>query len=1163
MSATPQQQLSAAAAAEPAQPAAGGAPSAAPAAPRAPQHQQQPQQPAEANPAAVQAAAEAPPPAQPAAPRFEDLTIDDDLPLLPRLQRYVRSSIALQRLVHVRMLGDAALEAGRQLTATELVPLLPPLVRDGEAIIRQRLCSELKVLSLVLMGMTRTTEAPPVPGSGITSLPQVPKPDKSSKYYKVMVHHLFPHLYTLISDPDNEVRRAASENIVKLALRVDKDDVVALALSIPLRLVKEGQKRASHPESSAGADPKKGGGANPTTPAEDLLITASNLLADLASFLPPPRLSPEVTAKYLSPTVLALAEDPNFRVRRAAVQALPRMLGSATLDDVKRRLLPRFVQLSGDEMYRVRKASGECLVDVSRALAVLPWRIHFSDVWIEHDAPKKKRRGGDEMDARAAPDEDRAANERIAADVANVDVAARAFYKPRTAQQLAALEETRRECHEIRRRALCAVAKQLLDDGNKFVRYGMMQFLGPLIASFYPLDRGSMTGGMGGLLFCGTKRAESGSAEGSEFGTLGIGVEGVALAKGATGLGRADVPARGGQPASLHTVDDVLSFNHSLHGLELVLHGESPTTLAILGYGGGCRADKDPFGTMGPQFFPHANGMVGRSSALDDDDTDAFLFTANYERYNEARPRADEAPVPRAALPKFALEARSDALALARIVLHRAGRVPANDENIPLPCPSLMSGQPDPEDLEAIGAALLEPFVAMASCRTGEETTDAEMRVYCAYSLPAVVLLFGEKGWENDGLRKCFLDLIGHHREPEGDDEENAGAPPPPPLPVKRCLASSVHAVARMLGPDVASSDPAFLFTFEKAFLRDPDEAIRLNVLKNLASFLGALPPGDGPGHRNGYLPVLHAIIAGEDVLGASKRRSASNPGVLNWRQRGAVARALPDWIVLFDADRAREFLWPILTALLTDAVSAVREDAGWAVPVLLRKYASGHDAAARTAEVTSWLKEAFLGGGRGADAGRGTPARRTSRRLKRQETGMAEGAFGRRQGYCRILAAVALASRMGEGEGGGPGAGFSDDGASGTRSVPIDPFGALSPYERGVFRTILLRDLLPPALEMAVDCVANVRLTLTKCLKSLPPDIQSEGRVTEVLATLEEELTTWDVGDLPLDGGMSPGGILAPGSGMAVAGAVAGLPSNATANAGGTVIMTKTMSAC
>lgn len=212
-----------------------------------------------------------------------------------------------------------------------------------------------------------------------------------------------------------------------------------------------------------------------------------------------------------------------------------------------------------------------------------------------------------------------------------------------------------------------------------------------------------------------------------------------------------------------------------------------------------------------------------------------------------------------------------------------------------------------------------------------------------------MILLFGGVNWEKDGLKRCFLDLIGNNKKDNNLQEDQDGgvgaggavdsaATTGPPLPVKRCLASSVHAVAHMLCPDIVSKDPLFLTSFEKAFLRDPDEAIRLNVLNNLASFLGSLPPGDGTGHRNNYLPVLHSIIMGEDVLGAAKRRSASNPGVLNWRQRDAVARVLPDLIVLFNANLNREFLWPVLKTLLTDSVSAVRENAGWSVPVLLRK---------------------------------------------------------------------------------------------------------------------------------------------------------------------------------------------------------------------------------
>lgn len=44
--------------------------------------------------------------------RFEDLTVDDDLPIIDRVVRYARSSIALQRLVHVKMLAETSELAG-------------------------------------------------------------------------------------------------------------------------------------------------------------------------------------------------------------------------------------------------------------------------------------------------------------------------------------------------------------------------------------------------------------------------------------------------------------------------------------------------------------------------------------------------------------------------------------------------------------------------------------------------------------------------------------------------------------------------------------------------------------------------------------------------------------------------------------------------------------------------------------------------------------------------------------------------------------------------------------------------------------------------------------------------------------------------------------------
>jgi hypothetical protein len=984
------------------------------------------------------------------------------------------------------MLGDAAISLGKQLTAVELVPLLPPLVRDGESIIRQRVCAELRVMALVLMGMVDNEEKKE------EGMPTLPVPNRGSKYYKVMTHHLFPHLQTLVADGDGEVRRAASETIVKLALRVDIEDVMDLILGVPLKLVREGQKKVA----------QQAGGNGNNTPAEDLLITASNLLADLSSFLPPTRLPPQACSRFISPTLLSLSDDANFRVRRSAVQALPRALASASVDEVKKRLLPKFAALSGDEMYRVRKASGECLVDVSRALAVLPWRVHFEDV-----APS---------------------------DIHNNHM----YYKQRTKKQVEALSTSLAECLEIRRRILCGIAKNLLEDGNKFVRYGMMQFLGPLIASFYPLDRGSMVGAMGGLTF----------PNGTGNAVLSIGIESVGIAKGATGLERFLVAVESGDYSS-SSVEEIMSYNHSLQGLELILHGESPISRSILSLGGGSNANQAPFGTMGPQFFPHANGMVGRSSALDDDDTDALLLAANRKDRNAAEWSSSD---PRALLPKFILESRSDALALSRIVMHRNGCIPNVDASTAaLPYPNLMLGRPDPEDLKSIRSSLLRPFVAMATCKTGEDTTDAEMRVYCAYSLPAVVLLFGGANWEKDDLKACFLDLIGRPRSSEEvgeqseDEEGNNSEQYKPPLPVKRCLASSIHAVAHMLGPEVVSQDAEFLASFEKTFLRDADEAIRFNILKNCASFLAALPPGDGVGHRNHYLPVIQCTIMGEDVLGAAKKRSASNPGVLNWRQRDAVAKVLPDLIVLYNPSLNREFVWPILKALLSDSVSAVRENAGWSVPVLLRKYfnaSNEKDANTWISEVVTWLKETLLD--------TGAPTVRTSFRRPKKQMVSSEGAFSKRQGYCRICAAVALAMRMGECD-----EYLMEDVLPTDSSLgfPVDPYGKLSPKERNRFRSILLNDLLPPALEMTVDCVANVRLTLTKSLKVMPQDILQESHVEEVLNTLEEELMTWDVGDLPLND-------------MTLSGGVSTSPSLGGGNMGSDpegVVMTSTMSAC
>ena len=63
--------------------------------------------------------------------RFEDLTVDDDLPIIDRIVRYCNSQVALQRLVHVKMLAEAAELAGY--VEKKICPLYLLCLRKVEA----------------------------------------------------------------------------------------------------------------------------------------------------------------------------------------------------------------------------------------------------------------------------------------------------------------------------------------------------------------------------------------------------------------------------------------------------------------------------------------------------------------------------------------------------------------------------------------------------------------------------------------------------------------------------------------------------------------------------------------------------------------------------------------------------------------------------------------------------------------------------------------------------------------------------------------------------------------------------------------------------------------------------------------------------------------------
>jgi hypothetical protein len=100
------------------------------------------------------------------APTFEDLTIDDKLTEHQRLVRYSKSTIGLQRcvlhfpqfsfptylicrLVHVKMIADVAESVGFDQFVETIIPLLEPLSKDVEPVVKQHLVEQLKLLAKV------------------------------------------------------------------------------------------------------------------------------------------------------------------------------------------------------------------------------------------------------------------------------------------------------------------------------------------------------------------------------------------------------------------------------------------------------------------------------------------------------------------------------------------------------------------------------------------------------------------------------------------------------------------------------------------------------------------------------------------------------------------------------------------------------------------------------------------------------------------------------------------------------------------------------------------------------------------------------------------------------------------------------------------------------
>jgi serine/threonine-protein phosphatase 4 regulatory subunit 1 len=227
----------------------------------------------------------------------------------------------------------------------------------------------------------------------------------------------------------------------------------------------------------------------------------------------------------------------------------------------------------------------------------------------------------------------------------------------------------------------------------------------------------------------------------------------------------------------------------------------------------------------------------------------------------------------------------------------------------------------------------------------------------------------------------------------------------------------------------------------------------------------------------------------------------------------------------MVDAVFVHTYVWPVLKIVLTDQINLVREDAIWAIPILLKCFCAenvvgdveGGDTAkakelwsnAACQEVVAWMKEAILK----------LSSTNTTKTGKSGSNGKG-GNFSQRQLYCQICAAVALAIRFGDGlnDPEDPIVELESKFTSAlntkdpqTSIEEYGPYRKMTKAERLHLLRLLSNDILPVALEFKDDRVTNVRLTLRKALQLMPDDMSQIPAFKETLRLLEEEVETWE----------------------------------------------------
>ncbi|KAE8749288.1 hypothetical protein FOCC_FOCC003995 [Frankliniella occidentalis] len=181
---------------------------------------------------------------------------------------------------------------------------------------------------------------------------------------------------------------------------------------------------------------------------------------------------------------------------------------------------------------------------------------------------------------------------------------------------------------------------------------------------------------------------------------------------------------------------------------------------------------------------------------------------------------------------------------------------------------------------------LVELFVSMTNPPQAH-MIDVEIALHCAFSLPAVALTLGRENWIF--LRRTYEALAADMQ-----------------WKVRRTVACSIHELAEILGEELTAKDLVPIYT---GLIKDLDE-VRIGALKHLADFVRLLPSAE----RKSFLNQFEMFLVTDNEW--------------NWRFREELAQQLLRIIPLYSPEETCNYLVPVAIALLRDKVAAVRSSA-------------------------------------------------------------------------------------------------------------------------------------------------------------------------------------------------------------------------------------------